>query len=183
MAYRWAKRLWNRLYRLYGIRANVKAGPDLHLGIGSILWAPTELAIGKNVYIGKYCTIECDGFIGDNVLIANQVGLVGRHDHDIRVIGTTVRCAPWIGDLDYAGPGKGERVIIDSDVWIGFGAIVLTGVRVGRGAIVAAGSVVTTDVPRYAIVGGNPARVLGARFTPEQIAEHERLIYGTQSKS
>ena len=61
-------------------------------------------------------------------------------------------------------------------MWIGFGAVVLTGVTIGRGAVVAAGSVVTRDVPPYAIVAGNPARTLSMRFTPEEIVEHERLL-------
>ncbi len=53
----------------------------------------------------------------------------------------------------------------------------ITGVHVHRGAIIAAGSVVTHEVPKYAIVGGNPARVLGCRFTDEEIQEHERILY------
>ena len=52
-----------------------------------------------------------------------------------------------------------------------------TGVTVHRGAIIAAGSVVTYDVPAYAIVGGNPARVIGSRFTDEDIVKHEGVLY------
>jgi acetyltransferase-like isoleucine patch superfamily enzyme len=55
---------------------------------------------------------------------------------------------------------------------------VLSGVTISRGAIVAAGAVVTHSVPPYAIVGGNPARVIGARFDPQQIKRHEALLYG-----
>lgn len=69
--------------------------------------------------------------------------------------------------------GAGYRVEIGSDVWIGHGALVLQGVRIGHGAIVAAGSVVTRDVPPYAIVGGVPARVLRYRFDEAVI---ERLL-------
>jgi acetyltransferase-like isoleucine patch superfamily enzyme len=72
-------------------------------------------------------------------------------------------------------------LVIEQDCWIGFGAIVLSGVTIGRGAIVAAGAVVTCDVPPYAIVAGNPVRVLGARFTPEQIVEHERILNASDS--
>ena len=74
--------------------------------------------------------------------------------------------------------GRGDQydIVVEDDVWIGHGAIILTPARIGRGAIVAAGSVVTKDVPPYAIVGGVPAKLLRMRFTPEQIEEHERLL-------
>ena len=171
-----ARRAWQRVNRLYAVRANVTVGRNVHIGIGSILWAPTRLTIADDVYIGKFCTLECDGSIGRFVMIANNVGMIGRYDHDHRTIGKPIREAPWIGAPEYAGLGLGMQLVVQEDVWIGFGAVLLTGVTVGRGAIVAAGSVVTRDVPPYAVVGGNPARTLTMRFTPEEIVEHERLL-------
>ena len=168
--------LWMRLFKLYAIRSNVRVGKNLHLGIGSKVAAPRGLTIGNDVYIGKLCTIECDGEIGDDVLIANSVGIVGRFDHDYTTLGVPIRKAPWIGDGDFGHRGEGTRIVIGSDVWIGYGAIVLSGVTVGRGAIVAAGSVVTKDVPRYAIVAGNPAKEVGLRFAPAAARQHEALI-------
>ena len=56
-------------------------------------------------------------------------------------------------------------IVVEDDVWIGFGAIILAGVTIGRGAIIGAGSVVNKDVPPYAIVGGVPAKVLKMRVT------------------
>lgn len=67
------------------------------------------------------------------------------------------------------------KTIIGNDVWIGYGAIVNAGVQVGDGAILAAGSVVTKDVPPYAIVGGNPAKLIRYRFEPQIIEELLRL--------
>jgi acetyltransferase-like isoleucine patch superfamily enzyme len=168
--------LWLRLFRLYAVRANVAVGKNLHLGIGSKIAAPTRLVIGNDVYIGKLCTIECDGEIGDDVLIANAVGLVGRFDHDYTAVGVPIRKASWIGDRDFRHRGERTRVVIGSDVWIGYGAIVLSGVTVGRGAIIAAGSVVTKDVCPYAIVAGNPAREVGTRFPPDVATRHEHLM-------
>jgi len=170
--------LWLRLFRLYAIRGKVTVGRRLHIGIGSKIAAPRGLTIGTDVYIGKLCTIECDGAIGDDVMIANAVGIVGRYDHDFRVVGVSIRQAPWIADTTDArrDVNQRHRVIIGSDVWIGYGAIVLSGVTVGRGAIVAAGAVVTRDVAPYAIVAGNPAREIGSRFTPETIPRHEQLV-------
>jgi acetyltransferase-like isoleucine patch superfamily enzyme len=168
--------LWLRLFKLYAIRGEVVVGSDLHLGIGSKIYAPTGLTIGRDVYIGKLCTIECDGEIGDGVLIANSVGIVGRYDHDFSAVGIPIRRAPWIGDGDYSLPKFRNSVKIGADVWIGFGAIVLSGVTVGRGAIVAAGSVVTRDVRPYAIVAGNPAKELGSRFSKDEATRHEALL-------
>ena len=62
-------------------------------------------------------------------------------------------------------------------MWIGYGAVVFTGVTVHRGAIIAAGSIVTHDVPSYAIVVGNPACIKGYRFTEAQIEQHEKILY------
>lgn len=63
-------------------------------------------------------------------------------------------------------------------MWIGYGSIVVSGVYIGRGAIVAAGSVVLKDVEPYSIVAGNPAREISKRFTDDQIQEHEKVLYG-----
>lgn len=152
-------------------------GPDLHVGAGSRLWAPDRIAIGRGVYIGKHVNIEANCEIGDYCLIANRVAILGRHDHDFSVVGTPVRFAPWVGVLPESHPYRCERAEIGDDVWIGFGSIVLTGVSIGTGAIVAAGSVVTRDVPPYAIVAGNPARVIRQRFTGDAVIDaHEYSI-------
>src|SRR4051812_42382416 len=170
------QKLWQPIYRMYGVRSNVNFGCKFHIGLGSIVWAPKRMEIGNNVYIGKMSTIECDGSIGDDVMIANNVGMIGRYDHDFRTVGVPIRRAPWIGAPDYRGQGLGLEVNVEQDVWIGFGAILLSGIRVGRGSIVAAGSVVTSDVPAYAIVAGNPARVVGSRFATHQIKDHEAAL-------
>ena len=68
-------------------------------------------------------------------------------------------------------------VVIDEDVEIGAGVTLLAGVHVGRGAVIGSGSVVRTNVPPYAIVVGNPAKIVGFSFTPEQIVEHEKVLY------
>jgi acetyltransferase-like isoleucine patch superfamily enzyme len=62
-----------------------------------------------------------------------------------------------------------EKTTIDNDVWIGSNAIIPGGIHIGTGAIVAAGAVVVKDIPPYAIVGGNPAKIIRYRFTEEQI--------------
>jgi acetyltransferase-like isoleucine patch superfamily enzyme len=167
------KRTWQWVYRFYGVRKNVSLGNRVHIGIGSILDSYNGLTVGSDTYIGKFCTVECDGQIGSGVMLGNCVGLIGRYDHDFRTIGKSIRNSPWIGDPDYAGPGKGLKIVVGDDVWIGYGSIVLSGVTIGRGAIVAAGSVVTKDVEPYAIVAGNPAHKRAERFSPSEAVEHE----------
>ena len=171
-----ARLVFQVINRRYAVRRNVRLGRNVHIGIGSVLEAPHQLVIEDDVYVGKYCTLECDGRVGRGTLIANQVGLIGRADHDYRVIGTLMRFTPWIGDPDYAGPGLNAQVVVESDAWIGFGAIVLSGATIGRGAIVAAGAVVIDDVPPYAIVAGVPASQVGVRFSADEIAQHEAAL-------
>jgi acetyltransferase-like isoleucine patch superfamily enzyme len=93
----------------------------------------------------------------------------------MRFVGKNIRESPWVGK---DGKGGKEQILIGDDVWIGYGAIVLSGVEIGRGAVIGAGAVVTHDVKPYAIVGGNPARLIGLRFTQDEIDQHERLLYG-----
>ena len=157
---------------------NISIGNNTTFGRGTVFWAPNRMTIGRNVYIGKYCTLQADMEIGNNIDIANNVGLIGKYDHDYSKVGVSIKDAPWIGDASYDFKGKDLKIIIDDDVWIGFGSVVFTGVHIHRGAIVAAGSIVTKDVPPYAIVAGNPAKIKGYRFTEEQIVEHEKMLYG-----
>lgn len=163
-------------HRRVAVGSTVSLAPSVHVGFGSVLWAPRRLTVDADTYIGRYCTIMCDGRIGRWVSIGNNVGLVGRYDHDYRAIGYPLRRAPWIGDADYRGPGRGLEVVIGDDVWVGFGAVILSGVTVGRGAIVAAGAVVTRDVEPYSIQAGNPAGCVGRRFSAVEISRHETTL-------
>lgn len=152
-------------------------GRDLHVGKGCRLWAPDRLRIGNGVYIGKNVTIEANCDIGDYCLVANNVAVVGRHDHDFSIVGIPVRFAPWIGSASASLAHRAEKAVIEADVWLGYGAIILTGVRIGRGSIIAAGSIVTTDLPAYSIAAGNPAKVIRQRFNePAVIDAHESSI-------
>ncbi len=143
--------------------------------------------IGNNVSIGRFSIIECTGilthlgegfWIGDNSNLGdyNFVGAAGgvRIGRNV-LIGQGVRFHSenhvfTRTDIPIKVQGvTNEGIVVEDDVWLGSGVIVLDGVTIGRGAVVAAGSVVTKDVPRFAVVGGVPARVL--RFRKEEGGE------------
>ena len=70
-----------------------------------------------------------------------------------------------------------KDIIVEDDVWIGANVTLLSGAYIGRGAIIGAGSVVRSKVPPYAIVAGNPAKVMSFSFSPKEILEHEAKLY------
>lgn len=155
--------------RRSALRENVVVGSRFSLGINCSVWAPQSLRIGNDVSLGSNVRIEVDGVIGDGVLIANSAGIVGRSDHRISEVGVPISHADWVGK--YAEQ-LSRPVVIGSDVWIGYGVTVLSGVQIGDSAIIGAGSVVTKDVPANSIAVGNPARVVGERFDAPAFGHH-----------
>lgn len=112
------------------------------------------LKVGDHSNIGPYAFIGCSGYIeiGSRVMMGPRVNLMAENHNFART------------DVPMKEQGVTREFIrIEDDVWIGVNATILAGVTVGRGAIIAAGAVVTKDVPPYAIVGGVPARVLRER--------------------
>jgi virginiamycin A acetyltransferase len=168
-------KLWLCLKRKILIKKPVKYGANFHIGLLSYITTRHSLVIGDDVYVGKFCSIHCSGTIGNGVLIANNVGIVGRRDHDIHDIGTSIRLARSVSSSRILAEHPQNLIEIDDDVWIGFGSVILTGIKIGRGAIIAAGSVVRDDVEAYSIVGGNPAVKMRMRFKPEEIVVHEKI--------
>jgi len=112
------------------------------------------MRIGDHSSVGPYSYIGCSGFveIGRNVMIAPRVSLHAEN-HNFAELGRPIK---------EQGVTRAP-ITIEDDCWIASHAVILAGVRIGRGAIVSAGSVVTRDVPPYAIVGGVPARMLRSR--------------------
>ena len=75
-----------------------------------------------------------------------------------------------------------QDVVVEEDVWIASNVTILAGVTVGRGAVLGAGVVCRKDVPPYSVVLGNPGKVVGFKFTPEEIIEHEMVIYPEEER-
>lgn len=128
------------------------------------------LSIGRYVYIGPRVQIIYPTVIGDLTLIAADVQFIGN-DHGFLNSLQPMRISP---------PAVDPMMLttkVMSDVWIGQRTIILHGITIGRGSIIAAGSVVTRDVPEYSIVSGVPARLLRMRFTPELIKVYSESLY------
>jgi acetyltransferase-like isoleucine patch superfamily enzyme len=124
---------------------------------------------GGEISIGEYCFIG-EGTrvwsakkisIGNRVLIAHNVGIHDCNDHpiDAKLRHEHYKSIIHTGHPDNIDLDERE-IVIEDDAWIGFGAIILKGITIGKGAIVAAGSVVTKSVPANSIVAGNPAKII-----------------------
>lgn len=118
--------------------------------------------------IGSYCSIAPD------------VTFILRSDHDYHHISTFPFRVMCMGESAEAIT-KGD-IIVEDDVWIGYRAIIMSGVHIGQGAVIAAGAVVTKDVPPYAIVGGMPAKVIRYRFDEKLIQELLTVDYSQLTK-
>jgi acetyltransferase-like isoleucine patch superfamily enzyme len=176
MAYLEKRSFVKRLISFYQRRIKWRKyslGKNFHAGRGVRLWAKTQIVIGDNCYIGRGSQIECDVQWGDYVFTGNHVAFVGRYDHHWEEIGKPMLFSQRIRDADYTWKGLHQKTIVEDDVWIGYGAIILSGVTIGQGSIIAAGAVVTSSVEPFSIYGGVPARKLGDRFkNPDDIARH-----------
>ncbi|TLM69758.1 MAG: acyltransferase [Actinobacteria bacterium] len=140
------------------------------------IYSYSRIEVGDNVYIGPGAQLMASNSlikIGDNVMFGPSVSIVAG-DHNTSVVGKFMISVKEKRDVDDL------PVFIEDDVWLGARTTILKGVTVGRGSIVAAGAVVTRDVPRYSIVGGVPARVIKARWSKEEIFEHEKHLYGEE---
>lgn len=123
-----------------------------------------KIVIGEKCYLGLNSKIRSADsiIIGNNVLIAHNVNIVDTNAHEIdakdRVEGYNYFLNT--GTFNKKGFVQTAPIQIEDKVWINFNAVILKGVTIGEGAIIAAGAVVTKDVPPYAIVGGNPATII-----------------------
>lgn len=137
-------------YYRHALGWQIASGATINTGL-KIFGGRGKVSVGRNSTIQIECLFAGVGMtelrIGENVAIAYRVMLIlGGHDAH-----------------DPTFPGVVEPIVIEDYVFIGAGAIVLAGVTLGRGCVVASGAIVTKSVPPYTIVGGNPAKPIGER--------------------
>ena len=120
-----------------------------------VLTNDAKLKIGKKVYIGELNNIRCTNNIqiGDSVKISQLVTIVdGQHEFIDKNLD--------IGEQGY----EKNSIVIEDNVWIGANSVILPGVKIGKGAVVGAGAVVTKDISNYSVVAGNPAKTIKSRI-------------------
>jgi virginiamycin A acetyltransferase len=157
----------NALLRFVSVRWS-----GVRIGRGSWIKSPTEIGYGTGIgwcftargsgtlKIGKYCAV------GEGVRV-----ITSNHSTDYLAVNFVLQDM-LLGERFV---DKRSGVLIGSDVWIGDGVVILPGVTVGDGAVIGTGSIVTRSVAPYAVVAGNPARVIRSRFGEEIVAELLRL--------
>jgi acetyltransferase-like isoleucine patch superfamily enzyme len=132
-----------------------------------------NIAVGDHVYVGPGATFVAGDAkinIRSHVLFGPNVTIV-TGNHNTSIIGQ------YIIDVREKREEDDQDVIIEDDVWVCAGATILRGVQIGRGSVIAAGSVVTKDVPPYAVVGGCPAKIIKWRWSIAEILKHENILY------
>lgn len=145
-----------------------------HTIISKQIKNPKIIVVGRQ----SYGTINVESYenksekliIGDFVSIANNSKFILGGNHKIDTFTTFPLKAHYINEFSEDDAQTKGPIIVEDEVWIGHSVIILSGVRVGKGAIVATGSVVTKDVLPFSIVGGNPAKFIKWRF-PEELIE------------
>ncbi len=160
--------------KIQSLKQSLKqCGKDVYIGIGSDITSK-NVSIGNHTTLGKYTRImstRAEVKIGSYVMFGPSVTII-TGDHRTDIIGrymTTVRD-------DEKLPENDADVVIEDDVWVGANVTILKGCVIGTGSIVAAGALVTKNVPPYSIVGGVPAHIIKERFTPEQIKQHTEIL-------
>jgi len=165
-------RFFSKCIRTYQINSFKFCKKNVYIGRDCVFTYKT-ISIGHNVTIGHRCIFQSAHGqinIGNHVMFGPEVHIHGGN-HRIDVIGKFM-------DEVKKSPNSDGAVFIDDDVWIGAKAIILKNVTIGKGAVVGAGAVVTKNVPPYAIVVGNPAKIVKMRFSKNQIDEHEKKLIG-----
>jgi acetyltransferase-like isoleucine patch superfamily enzyme len=153
--------------------ANVILTPPYYFG------NPKNIFIGDNVGVGPYCFISATNakfVVKNNCAIAERLTVhTGNH---AQIVGK------FVTDITESDKPMGydQDVIIEEDVWIGCNVTLLSGVTIGRGCIIAAGSVVNKSCPPYSIIAGIPSKIIKFRWTLEEIIQHEKALYNEQER-
>jgi acetyltransferase-like isoleucine patch superfamily enzyme len=161
--YKVLRRLRSRFYHWrYGLH---HVHPTSYLSPGSEI--SRDMVVHEFAFINSGCRIGPNVELGRYSMFGPRVAIVATY-HRFDCPGTPVV---------FSGRPDVPKTVIEADVWVGCGAVIMAGTRIGRGSIVAAGSVVTGDIPPYEIWGGVPARKMRDRFPNiEQRETHDQML-------
>ena len=164
----------------YYMRPNINklgfCGKNASLGIPADLKNPQNIYLHEFARIGRRSTIMTMGnskFIMKRGCLTAE-GLVVVTSNHQQVVGSFLSG----GNEDNVY----KDIIVEEDVWIGINVTLLAGAHIGRGAIIGACSVVTKDIPPYAVAVGNPAKVIKFKWSIENILEHEKKLYSEKER-
>jgi acetyltransferase-like isoleucine patch superfamily enzyme len=180
LARRWKFSL--KKYLTVNFYPNVDNGASL--GLNDIVVNP------KNLYMDEEATLKRDDVIMNaraRLIIKRWSGaaeelmvITGNH---MSIVGQSVKdVTNEVKDIKDTHGEYDKDVVVDEDVWMGARVTLLQGVHIGRGAEIGTGTVVRKSIPPYAVVVGNPAKIVGFRFTPEEIIEHEKVLYKKEER-
>lgn len=126
---------------------SIRVNPGVRFGSGA------RVAVGNNCNLSQRMRVIGDLILGDDVMLGPEIVFIS-YNHEFSDLEVPMRAQ---------GVTDSKPVVVGNDVWIGMRALIMPGVHIGNHAIVAAGSVVTKDVPEWGIVGGNPAKLIKYR--------------------
>ena len=162
----WKKR---RLLLLLGILKGYRFksyGKFFTVSDTTSIFKKNSVEVGDFVYFGQRAHIVANVKVGHFVMFATDVAILGG-DHRFDLVGVPTRFTGRDGLHEL-------QTVVEDDVWVGHGVIIIAGVTIGEGAVIGAGSVVTKDVPPYAVVAGVPAKIIRYRFDEQQQKQHRR---------
>lgn len=174
-------RMWYRLQKIYNRNmahtSYGSIGENCDLGYEMI-------SVPENVFLDNYTRIQSrltfisyKGKLRVKKYAAIGAGCIIIPGDHVPTVGVPQYLAGKLHINDVDG-----EIVVGEDAWVGAGTILLSHCQIGRGAVVAAGAVVSKPVPPYAVVAGVPAKIIATRFTIEQILEHESLLYPIEER-
>lgn len=180
----WAKQIKYNINRFFRITHFHHVHERSRVGINDLVKNP------DNLYMDEFSTLKRNDVIMNSrahfilkkwsgaaeelmVVTGNHMSIVGKNIKDV---------TNKVKDKEDIKKEYDKDVVVDEDVWIGARVTLLSGVHIGRGAEIGTGTVVRKSIPPYAVVVGNPAKIVGFRFTPEEIIEHEKALYNEEER-
>ncbi len=172
------------LYRLFFSHRKRKFG---YIGKNVRVIPPLSIDAPQNVFLHDNTKIEkgtISATIGKFIMkkgAAAAEGLSVHTGNHMMVVGKFYRTVTNEDKLK-SGLSFDSDVVVEEDVWIGCNVTLLSGAHLGRGSIIAAGAVVSKDIPPYAVAGGVPAKVIKFKWSIDQILEHESILYPEEDR-
>lgn len=156
-------------YKKFKFKKVWRKGNKHNETVANTYFNPHNVKVGNATY-GELNIVQFSSAhnlqIGNFVSIAQEVIFLLDAEHYVKHLSTFPFKVKYLNNAKEEAFGKGD-IIIDDDVWLGYRSTIMSGVHIGQGAVIAAGAIVTKDVPPFSIVGGVPAKVIGYRFSDD----------------